>query len=119
MVLEIEVNFYFGYTLENRGLELGEEIDRKIIFTESDLILLALLEGEKKITDLRPSTGLSTTSIYNNIKKLLQYNLVEEDRKGAPGNRILRLTEKGHRIATLLKQLDEELKPKVVVLKPE
>lgn len=98
---------------------MSEELDKKLIFTESDLILLALYTGEKKITDLRPSTGLSTTSIYNNVKKLLEYNLVEEDRKGSPGNRILRLTEKGQRIASLLKMLEEELKPKVVVLKPE
>lgn len=98
---------------------MSNEFDKRLIFTESDLILLALYEGEKKITDLRPSTKLSTTSIYNNVKKLLEYNLVEEDRKGSPGNRILRLTEKGQRIATILKMLEEELKPKVVVLKPE
>ncbi len=96
-----------------------EGIDRKLIFTESDLILLALLSGEKKITELRPATGLSTTSIYNNVKKLIAYGLVEEDRKGSPGNRILRLTEKGQRVASLLKALEEELKPRVVVLKPE
>ncbi|WP_225876132.1 helix-turn-helix domain-containing protein [Infirmifilum lucidum] len=96
-----------------------ESIDKKLIFTESDLILLALLSGEKKITELRPATGLSTTSIYNNVKKLIEYGLVEEDRKGSPGNRILRLTEKGQRVASILKMLEEELKPKVVVLKPE
>ncbi|PLJ77834.1 MarR family transcriptional regulator [Infirmifilum sp. NZ] len=97
----------------------AEDVDVRLVFTESDLILLALLSGEKKITDLRPTTGLSTTSIYNNVKKLLEYGFIEEDRKGSPGNRILRLTEKGRRVAAILKMLEEELKPKVVVLKPE
>jgi len=96
-----------------------DEIDKKLIFTEADLILLALLNGDKKITDLRPATGLSTTSIYNNIQRLLNSGLIEEDRKKIPGTRIIRLTEKGIRIAKILKTLEEELKPKIYVLKPE
>lgn len=104
---------------EFQGSALGEEIDKRLIFTESDLILLALYQGEKKITDLRPATGLSTTSIYNNVKKLLECGLVEEDRKGSPGNRILKLTEKGLRIASILKMLEDEITPKAVIINPE
>jgi len=94
-------------------------IDRKLLLTEADLILLALLDGEKKITDLRPSTGLSTTSIYNNVGRLLRSGLLEEDRDSVPGTRILRLTEKGRRVAAILKALEEEIRPKIYVLEPE
>jgi predicted transcriptional regulator len=97
----------------------GIERDKRIIFTEADLILLCLLDGEKKITDLRPQTGLSTTSIYNNVKRLLDLGLIEDDRKGSPGNRILKLTDKGYRVARLLKILKDELTPKEVELRPE
>lgn len=98
---------------------MTDKIDKRLIFTEADLILLALLEGDKKITDLRPATGLSTTSIYNNIQRLLKNELIEEDRKKIPGTRIIRLTDKGLRIARILKNLEEELRPKIYVLKPE
>jgi len=94
-------------------------IDRKLLFTEADLILLALLEGEKKITDLRPATRLSTTSIYHNVDRLIRSGLVEEDRESVPGTRILRLTEKGRRVAKILKALEEETRPKIYVLEPE
>jgi predicted transcriptional regulator len=97
----------------------GIDRDKRIIFTEADLILLCLLDGEKKITDLRPQTGLSTTSIYNNVKRLLDLGLIEDDRKGSPGNRILKLTDKGYRVAKLLKILKDELTPKEVELRPE
>jgi predicted transcriptional regulator len=97
----------------------GIDRDKRIIFTEADLILLCLLDGEKKITDLRPQTGLSTTSIYNNVKRLLDLGLIEDDRKGSPGNRILKLTDKGYRVARLLKILKDELTPKEVELRPE
>lgn len=96
-----------------------EKIDKKLVFTEADLILLALLDGDKKITDLRPATGLSTTSIYNNIDRLIRSGLVEEDRKKIPGTRILRLTEKGRRVALILRSLEKEIKPKIYVFKPE
>ncbi|ABL77514.1 winged helix-turn-helix transcriptional regulator [Thermofilum pendens] len=96
-----------------------QSFDRKVIFTEADLILLSLLNGEKKISDLRQAASLSTTSIYNNINKLLEWGLIEDDRVGSPGNRIIRLTEKGLRVARILKMLEDELTPKVVELKPE
>ncbi|MCC6002873.1 MAG: hypothetical protein LM590_00825 [Thermofilum sp.] len=98
---------------------VNKSTDKRVIFTEADLILLSLLEGEKKISDLRPSTKLSTTSIYHNVDKLLSLGLIEDDRKGSPANRILKLTEKGLRVAKLLKKLDDELTPKEVVLRPE
>ncbi len=94
-------------------------VDRKLLLTEADLILLALLKGEKKITDLRPATGLSTTSIYHNVDRLLRSGLVEEDREKVPGTRILRLTEKGRRVARILRALEEEVRPKIYVLEPE
>lgn len=100
-------------------MENSPEVDKKLVFTEADLILLALYDGEKMISKLREATGLSTTSIYRNIDKLLSAGLVEERRSGSPANRFIRLTSRGARIAALLKQLDEELKPRVRVLTPE
>jgi len=100
-------------------LEKAGEIDKKLIFTEADLILLALYDGEMMISKLKEATGLSTTSIYNNVRRLLHAGLVEESRRGSPANRFLKLTGKGARIAALLRKLEEELSPKVRVLTPE
>lgn len=95
------------------------EIDKKLVFTEADLILLALYDGEKMISKLREATGLSTTAIYRNVDKLLGAGLIEEKRSGSPANRFIKLTPRGARLAALLKQLEEELKPRVRVLTPE
>ena len=100
-------------------MEKAPEIDRRLIFTEADLILLALYDGEKMISKLREATGLSTTAIYRNVDKLLSAGLVEERRSGSPANRFLRLTPRGLRVAALLKRLDDEIKPRVRVLTPE
>ena len=95
------------------------EAERRLIFTEADLILLALYDGEKMISKLREVTGLSTTAIYRNVEKLLNAGFVEERRSGSPANRFLRLTPRGARVAALLKRLDEEIKPRMKVLTPE
>ncbi|MEM4789842.1 MAG: winged helix-turn-helix domain-containing protein [Thermofilum sp.] len=100
-------------------LENVSEIEKRLIFTEADLILLALYDGEKMISKLREITGLSTTAIYRNVDKLLSAGLVEERRSGSPANRFIKLTPRGARLAALLRQLEEELKPRMRVFTPE
>ncbi len=92
---------------------------KRLIFTEADLILLALVDGEKRITELRSLTGLSPTTIYNNVRKLLEAKLISEERVGSPGARIIRLTNEGLKIALLLKKLDNEMTPKEYEITPE
>ncbi len=83
---------------------------RRLVFTTADLVLLALLSGEKKLSDLTvPGKGdLSSVTVYRKLDKLRDYGFVEE-RRGERGRRFLRLTEKGRRIAVTLKVLEEEL----------
>lgn len=100
-------------------MESIPEVDKKLIFTEADLILLALHDGEKMISKLREITGLSTTAIYRNVDKLLSAGLIEERRSGSPANRFIKLTPRGARLAALLRQLEEELKPRIRVFTPE
>lgn len=71
-------------------------------------VLLALLKyGESTISELKERAGMSLTGIYNSIRKLLDVGLIEEVRESKfPFRRMIRLTEKGRKIASLLEQLD-------------
>lgn len=89
---------------------------KRLILTEADLIILALSTGGKKISELRPITGLSLSSIYNNVRKLLETKLIFEEKSGNPPIRMLRLTERGKQLSEKLieieKVLEQDVEPK-------
>lgn len=82
----------------------------RLLLTEADIILLALRDGDKKISEIRPSTGLSLSSVYNNVRKLLEAGLISERRIGNPSIRMLSLTERGRRLAEVLFLLRSSLR---------
>ncbi len=84
---------------------------RKILFGEEARILVALLEyGKNDITSLVRITGFSRQAVTNNVNLLKAYGLVEDEYERYPPNRrFVYLTEKGKKIATLLKQVLEEI----------
>ncbi len=71
-------------------------------------VLIALLRyGESTISELKERAGLSLTGIYNSLRKLLDMGLVEEVRESRfPFRRLIRLTDRGRKVALLLEQLD-------------
>ncbi len=92
---------------------------KRLILTEADLIIIALSSGGKKISELRPITGLSLSSIYNNVRKLLEAKLIYEEKKGNPPIRMLRLTEKGKKLSEKLIDLEKAIEQKIESKKKE
>jgi len=89
---------------------------KRLILTEADLIILALSSGGRKISELRPITGLSLSSVYNNVRKLLEAEIISEHKSGNPPTRVLRLTEKGkiisEKLIELSRTIEENIEPK-------
>ena len=74
-------------------------------------VLLALLRNEETpIMTLPKVAKLGGSAVYNSVRWLSERGLVAESReKEAPRRRMIRLTEKGKRVAEFLLQVEETL----------
>ncbi len=67
-------------------------------------------ETPAKITELIAELPFGQTAVYNALKTLEQFSLVEEEMtKGFPRSRLLRLSEKGRKTVKKLEELAEIL----------
>ena len=73
-------------------------------------VLLALLVHDTPIMTLPKEAKLGSSAVYNSVRWLSERGLVAETReKEAPRRRMIGLTEKGQKIATMLQQIEETL----------
>lgn len=81
------------------------------LFGPEAAILVALLElGKLDITRLCIATGIPRATITSNVNRLIKEGLLSEEYESQPpGRRFVWLTDKGARVAKLLKQVFEEL----------
>lgn len=84
---------------------------RKILFGEEARILVVLLKhGKLDITSLIRETGYSRQAVTNNVELLIKNGLARDEyEKQPPGRRFIYLTDKGRKIAQLIKQALEAL----------
>lgn len=74
-------------------------------------ILLYLLKGEASRTDLRKNLDASVDAIYSALPILLKLGLIEEETlKEFPFSVVIRLTEKGRRVAEHLVEIEKILR---------
>ena len=74
-------------------------------------VLLALLHNEQiPIMTLPKIAELGGSAVYNSVGWLSERGLVDESRESeAPRRRMIRLTDKGKRVAKLLDSVEREL----------
>ncbi len=78
--------------------------------SEGKVLLALLLNGDTPIMTLPKKANLGGNAVYNSIRWLSERSLVEDIReKGRPGRRIIKLTEKGKRVAELLLKVEHSL----------
>ncbi len=84
---------------------------RKILFGEEARILVALLKHDRlDITSIIRETGYSRQAVTNNVELLIKHGLAKDEyEKQPPGRRFIYLTDKGKKIAQLIKQVLELL----------
>jgi DNA-binding HxlR family transcriptional regulator len=74
-------------------------------------ILLSLFEGECKMSDLREKAKCPLTTLYTSLALLQDLGLVKiELTEKFPRTKTIKLTERGRRVAELLKKIDEIVK---------
>ncbi len=67
-------------------------------------------DQEWTMTDIVTNGKMNRQTVYNNLKILLELELITEKKEeGFPPRRLISLTEKGKKVAALLHQIDEEL----------
>jgi predicted transcriptional regulator len=84
----------------------------KLPLRESETkVLLALLKNEQiPIMTLPKIAKLGGSAVYNSVRWLSVRGLVSESRENeAPRRRMIRLSEKGKRVATMLQQIEQTL----------
>ena len=78
--------------------------------SETRVLLALLRDGETPIMSLTVTAKLGGNAVYNAIRWLSDRGLVSDQRETTqPRRRIVRLTEKGKQIASLLEQVEEHL----------
>ena len=85
------------------------EKDRLLMFTEACEILLQLhdMGGEAFLQDLIQQARIGRMSIYKYYKKLEEKGLIESEEISPFAKKKIMLTEKGRKIAELLKKIEE------------
>jgi DNA-binding HxlR family transcriptional regulator len=91
----------------------GEEEQGAVLLEKAGVvrILLSLLKGESKTSELIEKAKCPYTTLYTSLSLLRNLGLVEvEIVKKYPRKKIVKLTERGRRVAELLKQIDDIVK---------
>ena len=87
---------------------------RRAILTELAVLLLTLHNSEKgelNMSQFVEESGLSKSSVYYNMLKLEKFGLISSrELQVFPRQRLVKLTEKGRRIAEKLAELDDVLR---------
>jgi predicted transcriptional regulator len=78
-----------------------------MFFKKSSRILVALLEGEKSISQISRETNLSYSFIFKVVEKIVDLDLVEIRKER--NKTIVKLTEAGREIASLVKTIESIL----------
>jgi len=86
-------------------------MQRKIIIDEAGVLMITLLKyGRLSLLELREKSDLSNQTVYNNVKRLLEMGLIQEElEQEFPRRRLISLTEKGKRVAEKLEEIEGEL----------
>jgi DNA-binding MarR family transcriptional regulator len=86
-------------------------MQRKIIIDEAGVLMITLLKyGRLSLLELREKSDLSNQTVYNNVKRLLEMGLIQEELEETfPRRRLISLTEKGRKVAEKLEEIEEEL----------
>ena len=85
-----------------RGVPLSE--------SESKVLLALLREGQAPIMSLPELAGLGGNAVYNAVRWLSEKGLATDLReKEPPRRRMIGLTEKGKKAASLLEQVERQL----------
>ena len=71
-------------------------------------ILLEVEKEDKYIRELLKLEGIGQGALYSALRVLLDYELVTEYRD-TYNSRMIKITEKGRKIASLIKQIQKEL----------
>ena len=78
--------------------------------SESKVLQALLKEGQAPIMSLPELSGLGGNAVYNSIRWLSEKGLATDAReKEPPRRRMIGLTEKGRKIASLLEQIEKQL----------
>lgn len=74
-------------------------------------VLLVMIKANKpqNMSTIRKAADIGSDTIYSAMMSLLKYNLIIELDDVEGNQRVFKLTEKGSRVAVLLKQADDEL----------
>jgi len=91
-------------------------MQRKIIIDEAGVLMITLLKyGRLSLLELREKSDLSNQTVYNNVKRLLEMGLIQEELEETfPRRRLISLTEKGRKVAEKLEEIEELLKMEMV-----
>ena len=78
--------------------------------SESKVLLALVREGHAPIMSLPELAGLGGNAVYNCVRWLSEKGLATDQReKEPPRRRMIGLTEKGKRVASLLEQVEKQL----------
>ena len=78
--------------------------------SESKVLLALLKEGQAPIMSIPDMAGLGGNAVYNSVRWLSEKGLTTDQReKEPPRRRMIGLTEKGKKIASLLEQVEKQL----------
>lgn len=87
-------------------------IEERLPLSESESkVLLALLkEGRAPIMSIPGLAGLGGNAVYNSIRWLTEKGLATDEREAEPPRRrMIGLTERGKKVASLLDQVEKQL----------
>jgi DNA-binding HxlR family transcriptional regulator len=94
--------------------EEGGERGKGAVFLEKAgtiRILLSLLEGESTMSELREKAKCPLTTLYTSLVLLRDLGLLKvELTERFPRTKTVKLTERGRRVAELLKKIDDIIK---------
>lgn len=78
--------------------------------SESKVLLALLKEGQAPIMSLPELAGLGGNAVYNSVRWLSEKGLATDQReREPPRKRMIGLTEKGKKVASLLEQVEKLL----------
>ncbi|MEN3037109.1 MAG: MarR family transcriptional regulator [Candidatus Methanosuratincola petrocarbonis] len=87
-------------------------MDNESIISQAQKILMVLLKhGEMTLSDISFKGNFNRQTVTNNVRILLQNQLVTEKREeGFPPRRLISLTEKGRKVAEKLEEIEKILR---------
>ena len=84
--------------------------------SETKILLALLAGGETPIMSLPKKAGLGSNAVYNSIRWLTDRGLVRESREDVlPRRRFISLTDRGTKIAELLRDVENNLQKSKLV----